>query len=135
MKTQVLKLEEVQKHFDHWRQTRAKRCEIPTQLWQLAVQLTNNHFPTTVARALRLNCNDLKARIKSTKVDRTSFAQKQVDFVQVTHALSTAAPAQSNDMPMIELKRPDGITMRLQIQHSSFVTLCETFFRGPVCSN
>lgn len=50
-----LTLNEVKKHFDHWRATREKRCQIPESLRAEVLTLFGRYPVTKIARALRIN--------------------------------------------------------------------------------
>ena len=55
-------LEEVQEQFEQWRRAKKGREKIPETLWAAAVALTGRHPVFKIAKALRLNYNDLKKR-------------------------------------------------------------------------
>ena len=136
METQLLTLKNVQKHFDHWRKTRANRGPLPEHLWEEAVSLTNHHCVTHITRALRLNVESFKARVKAIVSNNNTSISKPITFVQLQLQEQICTGETSNyGIPSIEFKRPDGITMRIQIPHSFLPTLLETFIKGGSCYN
>ena len=53
------RLEQVQKQFELWRRSRAKRGAIPDALWQAAIMLFPDYPVHRISKALRLNYTDL----------------------------------------------------------------------------
>jgi hypothetical protein len=106
---------EVQAQFDNWRKTRRKRGKIPDQLWEAAVELAGLHGISKVASVLRLNYDRLKKRF-----EKASLPAKQNHDASVFPFIElTPIPGDRFDNCVIDLKRPDGSWMHIQLRDAS----------------
>ncbi len=125
MVNRLLKLEEVKEHFEEWRKTRVKRTKIPTHLWQMAINLTKSYSITHIVQTLRLSANALKTQIELLNTN-DAVSTEPLHFIQ----LPRTSPLEENMGNFkIELKRPDGVTMNIQIPSSSLSLLFKTFLK------
>ena len=58
-------IEEAQLQFENWRRERKRGQRIPQSLWATAVELVKQHGVWATARALHLDHNGLKRRVRS----------------------------------------------------------------------
>ena len=78
-------LEDVREKFEQWRLTRKTRREkIPSSLWKSAAILTKDHSINVVAKALRLNGNDLKTQIQKYRDQSSLKPTPPSDFIELT---------------------------------------------------
>ena len=71
MQENLLSLDEVKSHFEHWRMTRSKQRErIPEYLWN-EVKILIDHYPMQdITQALRINTSQIKDNLKiATKIN------------------------------------------------------------------
>ena len=109
-------LEDIREKFEHWRLTRKSRCErIPASLWHSAVVLTQNHPIHIVAKALRLNSNDLKKQIPKYCEENPAQPITQSDFIE----LSCDPPSQLSSECIVELADLTGARMRISMKGNS----------------
>ncbi len=106
-------LEELKALFEQWRKNRKHRDHIPPSLWNAAVSLSDKHSLHEISTCLRLNYNDLKARIqKSTVIAPT--------FIELTGIAS--------EEYTVEMEKPSG--ERIRVKGSCDITeLVRTFFQ------
>jgi hypothetical protein len=108
-------LEDIQEKFEHWRSTRKSRCErIPVSLWQSAAVLTKSYPIHVIAKALRLNGNDLKKQVQK-YCGKNPAPTPQSDFIE----LSCDLPSISSTECIVELADPAGARMRISMQGKS----------------
>ena len=67
-------LQEVQRQFEQWRESRKRREPIPERLWQAAMELCKRR---SVVWALRLNHADLKKRTEISTQDSAALPEFQ----------------------------------------------------------
>ena len=102
---------QIQSQFEHWRATRQRRGPIPDELWKAAIELTKQHSVYKVARLLRLDYSCLK---KKGMVSPIAVATPEKP--QVTSFIELPPISQHYCEPChIELKRPDGTQMQIQL--------------------
>jgi len=53
------------KAFEHWRATRAKKCSIPSDLWDMAIDLAKKTSAFSASKVLRVNYGALQEKIRS----------------------------------------------------------------------
>jgi len=94
-----LTVEEVKELFEEWRKNRKHREPIPPLLWNTAVALTQHHSLYEVSNYLRLNYNDLKARMQKSSIVPPAFIE-----------LPVAASVECT----IEIEKPTGERMRIK---------------------
>lgn len=73
--TKIEPLADAVKQFEHWRTTRTKRGPIPTELLELAKSLKTQYGITKIARALKINCTQLKNHLSSTTILSEPFIE------------------------------------------------------------
>ncbi len=106
-------LEDVREKFEQWRLTRKKRREqIPASLWQSAAMLTNVHSTSAVAKALRLNGNDLKAQIQKYCGQSPVKPPAPYDFIEIACGLPSLSPIEY----VVELADRQGSRMRISVK-------------------
>jgi len=80
-KKQLLDLDEVQKHFEAWRQTRHGKAPIPDELWLAAVEVARHNGVNRTAAALRLDGGKLMKRLRAADAGERPAAPTFVEFV------------------------------------------------------
>ena len=76
--TKIEPLADAIKQFERWRATRTKRAPIPTELLELAKSLKTQYGITQIARALKINCTQLKKHLSATTASSGSFIECSV---------------------------------------------------------
>lgn len=113
-------LKEVQKQFKTWRKIRKKKTAIPDKLWEAAVTLSSEYTLYQISKALRLNYNDLKHRVKISKPV----------FQPPTHSGPAFIELGLNDQMLpaeciIEMEDRDGGKMRMHFKGNAGLDLLE----------
>lgn len=90
-----LTLENVHEIFERWRKNKTGRSQIPEDLWEAAVSLTDCYSINKIASHLHLNYNDLKGR-----------ARNHIGFIELPVAASVECT--------IEIEKPTGERMRIK---------------------
>lgn len=81
MQENLLSLEEVKSHFEHWRTTRSKQRErIPEYFWNEVKILIDNYFMQDITQALRINTSQIKDNLK---------IAKKINFVEARPGIDT----------------------------------------------
>ena len=107
---------------DEWRKTRARRGSLPAQFWDEASQLAQIYGINAIARALGLDYYSLKKHRDAAQ--KRPVANKPA-FVEV----SVARPSPTADY-VVELERPDGGRMKIQLIHQQdLIAVTESFWR------
>ena len=105
-------IEDIQEKFKQWRLSRINpRERIPASLWQSAAILAKDHSINAVAKALRLNGQDLKKQVAKYFGQHQVKTQTPSGFIELT----CEAPV----MPLectIELSDQKGTKMRMTIK-------------------
>lgn len=117
-------LEEAQRKFKKWRETRKRRRPIPKALWDDAVALSKEHSINTVSKALHLNYTALKNRIHGIKPKKTP--KKPPAFVELDFGVSTSEC-------IVEMEKKDGAKMRMCFRGSTDfdpLTLSKAFWNN-----
>ena len=99
-------IEQVQRRLDVWRKTRKRRSRIPDHLWESAVKAAGQYGFHKTARALRLDYNALKKRLKAV----TDGNESAPAFVELISPVSSP-----NSECLIELGSQHGEKMRIHI--------------------
>ena len=118
-------LEAVRERFETWRKTRVRGSRIPQTLWDAAVELAESHSVNEVSRVLRLEYNHLKRRIAE---KRSADQDSGCRFIELD-----PSPKQATSECAIEMQRPDGAQMRVQIKGargSELFDLAKAFWSG-----
>jgi len=77
------RLDAGRERFEHWRSHRERRSRIPEPLWDSAVSLAREFGVHRTAKALRLNCDSLRARVGSTSADELGSRSTQPTFMEL----------------------------------------------------
>ena len=86
-------MEAVQELFDRWREKRKHRDPIPPALWGAALSLTGSHSVYRVAKRLRLQYINLKARAEGRPAPgRDTKVSTFIDFGTLTATVEIAKP-------------------------------------------
>ena len=121
--TQVsLTLEEVSKLFSNWRETRSARGRIPDALWKAVARLDSLQSMSKIAKALRLNCSQLKRKLQEFRATQDQMValanpaiQKQGAYshhnIQVTKIVSVESIS-ANVPSSVEIVSPGGWVLR-----------------------
>jgi len=65
MQENLLSLDDVKSHFEHWRSTRTKQRErIPQHLWDEVKTLIDRYSLVNIAQVLRLNTAQIKSNLR-----------------------------------------------------------------------
>jgi len=101
-------LERTRQRFDSWRQTRKGRPRIPEPLWASAVKAADKYGLYRTARALGLDYNMLKKRVKTAS---SPEEEAVATFVELT------SPGSVNTREcLLELENPVGAKMRVHLK-------------------
>ena len=106
-------IEDIRKKFEQWRLTRKNpRERIPASLWKSAAILTKDHSINTVAKALRLNGNDLKKQAQKYCGQYPTEPIPPFDFIEFTCEPPSLLPTEC----IVELTDPAGSRMRISMK-------------------
>jgi hypothetical protein len=122
--TQTNQIEQVQKRLDAWRKTRKRRSRIPDHLWESAVKAAGQYGLHKTAKALHLDYNALKKRLKIV----TDGNKSAPAFVELISPVSSP-----NSECLIELESRHGEKMRIHLKGAALpdlVTLGNMFWRN-----
>ena len=100
-------IEQVQKRLDAWRKTRKRRSRIPDHLWESAVKAAGQYGLHKTAKALHLDYNALKKRLKTV----TDGNKSAPAFIELIPPASS-----SNTECLIELESRNGEKMRIHLK-------------------
>ena len=103
-------LERLRRRFESWRQVREKGTRIPEELWQAAREEASRLGVNRVSRALRLNYNDLRKRLRS-PVRSVVSEPEAPSFIEM--ALHRDA---AEGECVVEVESPDGSRMKLRFR-------------------
>lgn len=112
-------LEEIRKQFETWRKTRRKYRPIPRDLWRQAAALTAYYPISTVSKALRLNCTDLKRHAQEAEAAAPSGAATGPAFVELD--VSGAISGQC----MVEMENRAGARLTMYCAGNTWGNLVE----------
>jgi hypothetical protein len=113
-------LKEVQEQFETWRKTREKRTAIPDTLWEAAVSLTPRYSLYQIAKALRLNSNDLKCRLETSQPILPLSSEKDHAFIDLGLKVPML-PAECS----VEMEDQNGGKMRICFKGKAGLDLLE----------
>jgi hypothetical protein len=132
-------LEQVERRFKHWRQTRRRGEHIPAPLWAAAVSLGRFYDLQRVAHALGIDPERLKRRLApagparhagaATAASQADAAKHDTQFVECFAAPAAGAP--SPHECVVELHNVRGATMRVELSGRalhSLAGLCSAFW-------
>ena len=105
-------IEDIQEEFKQWRLSRINpRERIPAPLWQSAAILAKDHSVNSVAKALRLNGQDLKKQVAKYFGEHQVEAEAPSGFIE----LNCDTPVSGAEC-IIELADQKGIKMRITLR-------------------
>ena len=107
-------IEQVQKRLDAWRKTRKRRSRIPDHLWESAVKAAGQYGLHKTAKALHLDYNALKKRLKTV----TDGNKSAPAFVELISPVSSP-----NSECLIELESRHGEKMRIHLKGAALPDL------------
>jgi hypothetical protein len=121
-------LEEVRIRFETWRSRKKAGSPIPNALWQAAVSQCHDHSILEVSRSLRLNYNDLKARVQEPKKKALPSTRGCMEFVELDFEGHPKLPE-----CIVELEAANGAKLRMHYlgHHKGIdpVELAKVFWR------
>ena len=117
---EFLTLDRVCRQFEHWRQTRRKRCPIPKKLWQAAESLYPEYSLYHISKALRLNYTDLKQRLEAKQPAFVPPSINSAEFIEVK-VNSAIRPAEC----LVEMEDTFGAKMRMHFKGDAGLDLLE----------
>ena len=106
-------LQEVQKLFEKWRQSRKGRQPIPDHLWQAAARLSKHYSVNQIARILRLNHTTLKEWVEISMQSRSEFVELQ--FPETLSSIQWT----------VEMEKSNGTKLRMSCQGGGIQALVE----------
>lgn len=112
-------LETVQELFDGWRKEKSLRDPVPPALWEAALSLTGTHSIYRIAKCLRLNYHNFKARTAA----HASVARRSEGgpaFIELRPVVAIECT--------IEMTKPTGERMTIR-GNCSVTELVKEFFR------
>jgi hypothetical protein len=106
----LLSLDDVKTHFEHWRATRTKMRErIPQYLWDEVKTILDRYPLADITKILRINNYQIKDNLKiNTKID---FAEVRIDSLNSSQYPPLSFS--SKDTCSIELHRPNGVMLKI----------------------
>lgn len=118
-------IDEVRIQLEEWRQSREQRSRIPEGIWSCATELARAHGVAKIARMLRLDYYALRRRLGPASETALSGSPRFVELM--------ASVAMPGFDCQVELERPDGSRMRIQLRSPSvpdLAALSQSFWRG-----
>jgi hypothetical protein len=111
MQENLLSLDDVKAHFEHWRSTRTKQREkIPQYLWDEVKILLDRYLLSDITTALRVNTSQIKYNLKiNTKIN---FAEAHIDISNSPHQ-SYMSFLGAEQTCAIELHRANGNILKI----------------------
>ena len=112
------RLEAGRRRFEHWRSHREGRSRIPDPVWQSAVTLAREFGVHRTAKALRLNCDSLRARVSSANADEPTSPATQPTFVELM-----PGKAPGSGQCVVEFDDGHGARMCVRLEHADATVL------------
>jgi hypothetical protein len=118
-------LEEVQRRFERWRQTRKIPSRIPGPLWASAARIAGTYGLSRTAKALRVNYQALKQRVDEDSAargepEKSTAEQRRASIDEARSAsafLELAPPMRVGSCQwVLELEDASGAKMRVHLQ-------------------
>ena len=110
---EILTLDEVKNHFDHWRLTRTKQGKIPQSLWSEVKTLIGRYPISKIAQALHVSAYQISASLDNktefTFVKAVSTAQESEPVPRVETSSSIDKEATCS----FEIHRPNGSLIKI----------------------
>ena len=118
-------IEDIQEKFEQWRLSRINpRERIPAPLWQSAANFAKDHSINAVAKALRLNGQDLKKQVAKYCGKHQAKTEAPSGFIELT----CEAPVSAAEC-IIELADQKGEKMRITLRGNQNLDIF-----GLICS-
>jgi len=118
-------LEKVRERFAIWRSRKKPGSQIPKALWQAAIESCKSDSVLHVSKALRLNYNELKERVRAAEKMDGPISENHPGSAFVEVGFMASSPEFT-----MELESPNGAKMKLQYQGAiDPLALCEAFWR------
>lgn len=142
IKSNLVPLAAVKKALDAWRATKQKPNEkIPQDLWEQILPLLKVSSEREVCSALHLTpmqmargkqlfqvCNEAEEIVASPPMEPIDFCEAKE---QASYPLAyKPAEAFATNTSIVELRRPDGMLMKIHICTDRFEELLRAFFKG-----
>lgn len=118
-------LNQVRKHFTHWRNTRPPRSKFSKTLWSEAIAMAKEYGPTRVAKALGLDYYSLKKHLSDTSSDHPENKNLTSSFIELIPPMQTECT--------IELEDSEGGKMRIFLKSDKvpdLISLSRSFWMG-----
>ena len=112
-------IEEVRRHIDAWRRTRAGLGPMPEALWRRATLLVGERSVSRVATTLGVGYYSLQERVR--QAGRASAA----GFVELSGAQFAAASPSCVTGTTIEVREPDGSLLTLRLAPGATVDVAD----------
>ena len=112
MQDNLLSLDEVKSHFEHWRATRTKQRErIPEYLWNHVEILIGRYSLMDITQTLRINTSQIKDNIKTTQA--INFIEAKIDKPSSLTRKPIVSFSNSERTCSIELHRANGGILKI----------------------
>jgi len=123
-------LQELQRRFEQWRETRQPRTRIPEPLWAAAVKMAQQHGLHRTVRTLALDYYALKKRMEAPAAsdrradDETANSRDAGEGSVAPAFLELPSPlAAGNCECVLELEDADGLKLRLHLRNAAMPDL------------
>jgi len=115
-------LSKVTARFSAWRNAPKRTKKIPEELWQAAVELSNEYAINQISKTLRLNYTDLKKRVKMVNKENlpTATPQSRMKFIELGGDPGSPAPE-----CIVEMQDGNGAKMRIHLHGKTDLDLYE----------
>ena len=100
-------IEEARLQFENWRCERKRGQRIPENLWATAVELAKQHGVWATARALHLDHNGLKRRVRNGEAEQGGSSGAFVELIPQGAMLSVC---------IVEMEDARGARMRIELK-------------------
>ena len=112
MQQNLLSLDDVKTHFEHWRTTRTKlRERIPQHLWDEVKTIFDRYPLAEIIKSLRINTYQIKDNLKISP--KIHFAEAQIDSSTLLSHHPISAFTDKVQSHSIELHRTNGVVLKI----------------------
>ena len=112
-------LEDLDRRFKRWRESRKRGDHIPPELWEAAAGMAREHGMLRIANRLRLNAVSLKRRMEgaASQAQASEVDNAETEFVELFAAPAATVAAATTVMRecVIELDNAHGAKMRVEL--------------------
>lgn len=123
---------ELRERIEEWRRTRARRCQMPADLWDGAVSLARVHGPYQVSRALGVHYGALKSRLEGVKSTPSKKRSDSAGFIEVPsvwlgggNGPASASSGTPESSATLELTARNGARMTIRVRGVEGLDLVE----------